>query len=372
MPPLTLPSCLHAAAERHALQVALQRVVPLVVRAGEAPCGCRGARGRTPCRGARRRSRRRGCAPSLVAHQDHRALADRGALEVARVRDLGLEADVAPVARGRRSAELDAVQLVAGVARERDPAGSGVSEAISRARTGGTTARSMASSTFRSGRAEGEPAHHKASTGPDGSRSPCPATRRAPGSLAGSSVNASGASAPRSTASACAVDGDVITGLLKRSARRCRGAGGRNDRSTCGWRASTRPGRGRRAAGRSRPCARSGCVKRRMVHGDDRRRVRHRGQRRVEIGELRASIRRGSRWRPTCRERPGAGRRERRRNAIARARRAGSRGPGMRRAGRRGCRGCRAAGRPGLASGASSERRCRATAPASPDRPGRR
>jgi hypothetical protein len=58
-----------------------------------------------------------------VACQDHRALADDANAEVARVRDLGLEADVAPVPAVEEALELEAVQRLAGVAREGDAAG---------------------------------------------------------------------------------------------------------------------------------------------------------------------------------------------------------------------------------------------------------
>jgi hypothetical protein len=55
--------------------------------------------------------------PALeVADQDHRALADDAHAEVARVRDLGLEADVAPVLAVEEALQLEAVQRLAGVA----------------------------------------------------------------------------------------------------------------------------------------------------------------------------------------------------------------------------------------------------------------
>jgi hypothetical protein len=52
-----------------------------------------------------------------VAHQDHRALAHHRALEVARVRRLGLEADAAPVTAVGEALELAPVQPSAGVGR---------------------------------------------------------------------------------------------------------------------------------------------------------------------------------------------------------------------------------------------------------------
>jgi DNA-binding transcriptional LysR family regulator len=57
------------------------------------------------------------------AHHDDRALADHGALEVARVRDLGLQADVAPVALVEEAVELALVALLVGVDGEGNAAG---------------------------------------------------------------------------------------------------------------------------------------------------------------------------------------------------------------------------------------------------------
>ena len=81
-----------------------------------------------------------------------------------------------------------------------------------------------------------------------------------PGSPAGSSVNASGASAPRSKASACAVDGDVITGLAGEARDDAAVQVAADDAVDLRMaRQHRRPGQGRRAAARSRPCARSRC-----------------------------------------------------------------------------------------------------------------
>ena len=58
-----------------------------------------------------------------VADHDDRALADHGALEVAGVRDLGLEADVAPVALVEEALEFALVLVGLGIGHEGDAAG---------------------------------------------------------------------------------------------------------------------------------------------------------------------------------------------------------------------------------------------------------
>ena len=112
----------HAAAKRHALQVALERIVPLVVRAGEiAPVALALAAEAHAAVGADVLDDVDSAFE--VAGQDHRALADDAEAEVAGVRDLGLEADVAPVLAVEEALQLEAVQRLAGVAHERDAAG---------------------------------------------------------------------------------------------------------------------------------------------------------------------------------------------------------------------------------------------------------
>jgi hypothetical protein len=119
---LHLAVLLHAAPERHALQVALQRVVPLVVRAGEvlAVAVALAAKAHAAVRADVLDDVDLAI---LRAHQDHRALADDGALEIAGVRNLGLEADVAPMTLVEEAFELTPMQLLAGVGGERDAAG---------------------------------------------------------------------------------------------------------------------------------------------------------------------------------------------------------------------------------------------------------
>ena len=118
MPPLHLAVLLDAAPERHALQVALAACSSTGGRGRRRPpCGCRGARGRSACRGARRRSRRTLMPPSRSRTMMHRALADPGEPEVARIRDLGLQAHVAPVRPVEDLFQLRAVELRVGVGR---------------------------------------------------------------------------------------------------------------------------------------------------------------------------------------------------------------------------------------------------------------
>ena len=113
----------HAAPQRHALQVAAQRVAPLVIRADEllhptavALAAELHAAVRAHVLEAVQRAIGR-------AAQNHRALTHHGALEVARVGHLGLQADVAPVALVEEAFQLLAVQRLVGVDGEGDAAG---------------------------------------------------------------------------------------------------------------------------------------------------------------------------------------------------------------------------------------------------------
>jgi hypothetical protein len=111
-----------AAPERHALQIALEVVVPLVVRAGEIArvAGLHAAERHAAVRAhvlddVQRAIQRAG--------EDDRPLADRRALEVAGRRHLGLEPDVAPVPRVEEALELAPVDVLARVRVVRDAAG---------------------------------------------------------------------------------------------------------------------------------------------------------------------------------------------------------------------------------------------------------
>jgi hypothetical protein len=121
---LDLAAAHEAAAERHALQVARQAVAPLMVRADQcsAIAVALAAERHAAMRAHVLDHVERAIA---VAGQDHRALADRRALEVARPGNLGLETDVAPVAAVEQPLELAAIDRFVGVGRERDPAARG-------------------------------------------------------------------------------------------------------------------------------------------------------------------------------------------------------------------------------------------------------
>ena len=111
----------HAAAEWHALQVALQRVAPLVIRADEflARAVALAAELHAAVRADVLEHLHRA---GGVAHDDHRALTDHRAFEITRVRQLGFERHVAPVGAVEEALELLAVHLVVRVDAERDAA----------------------------------------------------------------------------------------------------------------------------------------------------------------------------------------------------------------------------------------------------------
>jgi hypothetical protein len=90
-----------------------------------------------------------------VAHHDDRALADHGALEVARVRHLGLEADVAPVVLVEEALELFAVLVGLGVGHERDTARAGAFPMDLLRKNGGSGVHALVSLLLRAARKGG-------------------------------------------------------------------------------------------------------------------------------------------------------------------------------------------------------------------------
>ena len=113
---------LDPAAERHALQVALERVAPLVVRADEflAVAVPLAAEAHAAVRADVLDDVERAVG---IAREDHRAFADHGALVVARIRHLGFQADIAPVVLVEEAFEFLAVDRLVGVGEERDAVG---------------------------------------------------------------------------------------------------------------------------------------------------------------------------------------------------------------------------------------------------------
>ncbi|MCY1544317.1 hypothetical protein D9M68_801920 [compost metagenome] len=112
----------HAAAKRHALQVAVGCVAPLVVGADE--LGLVAVALATETHAAVRADVLHHVDLAVGgARHDDRAFADRAALEVARVGDLGFQADVTPVALVEEALQLALVALLVGVDGERDAAG---------------------------------------------------------------------------------------------------------------------------------------------------------------------------------------------------------------------------------------------------------
>ncbi len=124
MPPCTLPSCFTPRRNGTPLQRAIEPVAPLVVGADEllavaVPLAAK------PHAAVRADVLHHVQLHVLAAHQDHRALADRRALEVAGVGHFGLQPHAAPVAAVEKSFQLAAVDLFAGVGRERHAMGAG-------------------------------------------------------------------------------------------------------------------------------------------------------------------------------------------------------------------------------------------------------
>ena len=114
----------HTSPERHALQVALEGVAPLVIRADKlffvamtltaklhAPVGANVFHHMDLA--------------ALSARHDDRALAHHGALEVAPIRDLGFEAHITPVAFVKEARQFLLVPVFVGVDGKRDAAGAG-------------------------------------------------------------------------------------------------------------------------------------------------------------------------------------------------------------------------------------------------------
>jgi hypothetical protein len=122
---LHLAVLLHAAAEGQSDEVAIELVVPLVVGADELLDRARAlaAEGHAAV-GAAVLDHVQFAA--LVAHQDHAALADHRALEVAGVRHLALQPHVAPVALVEEALELAPVHGLVGVGPAGHAAGRGI------------------------------------------------------------------------------------------------------------------------------------------------------------------------------------------------------------------------------------------------------
>ena len=114
----------HATPKRHALQIALQRVAPLVVRADKLflVAVALAAKLHAPV-GADVLDHMD--LTTLAARHDDRSLAHHGALEVAHIRDLGLQAHVTPVAFVKEALQLLFVPVFVGVHGKRDAAGAG-------------------------------------------------------------------------------------------------------------------------------------------------------------------------------------------------------------------------------------------------------
>src|SRR5512132_318595 len=110
----------NAAHQRDAEQASVEPVRPLVVRAGEfvSMAEVFAAECHAPMRADVLDDVDRAV---RVAHHDHRPLADRRALEIAGIRDLRLEPDIAPVAAVEKALEFAQVDVVARVRGEGDP-----------------------------------------------------------------------------------------------------------------------------------------------------------------------------------------------------------------------------------------------------------
>src|ERR1700712_3642245 len=115
---------LDAAAEGNALQVALQRVIPLVVGTGKAAVLAVAVALSAELHAAVGADVLDDIDAALgVAHHDDRALADDSALEVAGIRDFRFQADVAPVLAVEEAFEFLAVLVGFGISHEGDAAG---------------------------------------------------------------------------------------------------------------------------------------------------------------------------------------------------------------------------------------------------------
>jgi hypothetical protein len=117
------PVALDAAPERQAEQIAGEVVVPLVIRANEVPRApeillteLNTAVGATVLDDMNR--------TIVIAHHNHRAFADPGALEITRLGDFCFKTHVAPVAATEETLEFALVQLGIRVNSEGHSAGS--------------------------------------------------------------------------------------------------------------------------------------------------------------------------------------------------------------------------------------------------------
>ena len=119
---IDLAILLHATPKRHALQVTRQGVVPLVVRAGQALAVAMplAAKRHAPVGADVFHHMDRSI---LVTHQQHRALANHRALEIPRVGNLRLQANVAPVPVVEQTVQLLAVQRLIGIGLKGNAAG---------------------------------------------------------------------------------------------------------------------------------------------------------------------------------------------------------------------------------------------------------